>query len=202
MNDKNQLFTNMRQVALGWLKDCLPEEVSRRTGIPFDGKAFYLESLGIPVTISWPDYQITPMLEPWHHLCLLHYLSTADGTPMSSQLIPFARCRDGMVRGGGFDRDVEMTVAQKLGRLSELELKKRCLGLGAEFLTSNADLCAEFSFAPNYPVWLKIWFADDEFPASGRMLLDASAEHYLSIEDAVTVGGLILGRLLSEKVEC
>lgn len=49
---------------------------------------------------------------------------------------------------------------------------------------------------PNYPVWLKIWFADDEFPASGRLLLDASAEHYLSIEDAVTVGELLLKLLL------
>mgnify|MGYP005796112937 FL=1 len=43
-----------------------------------------------------------------------------------------------------------------------------------------------------YPVTLKIWFADEEFAASGRMFLDGSAEHFLSVEDAVTVGDLIL----------
>ena len=48
---------------------------------------------------------------------------------------------------------------------------------------------------PRYPVWLKVWFADEEFPASGRLLLDESALHYLTIEDAVTVGSLILDQL-------
>ena len=46
--------------------------------------------------------------------------------------------------------------------------------LGAELLPSNADFCARFDFAPRYPAWLKVWFADEEFPASGRLLLDES----------------------------
>ena len=71
--------------------------------------------------------------------------------------------------------------------------------MGAQLRPSNADFCAEFHFMPNYPVWLKLWFADDEFPASGRLLLDTSAEHYLSMENAVTVGALILSRLLTEE---
>ena len=41
----------------------------------------------------------------------------------------------------------------------------------------------------------RIWFADEEFPASGRLLLDESAPHYLTIEDAVTAASLILDRL-------
>lgn len=197
MGDNNQLFSNMLRAALDWLKARSPEEISRRACIPFDGSAFRFESLGVSVTISYPDYHIAPKLEQWHILLLLHYLSLADGTPLIGRQITFAQHRDGMVRGGGFDHDVEMTTAQKMGLLPQAELEKRCLALGAKLQPSNADLCAEFSFAPNYPVWLKIWFADDEFPASGRMLLDASAEHYLSIEDAVTVGSLILDKLVN-----
>ena len=75
------------------------------------------------------------------------------------------------------------------------ELERRCGSLGAELLPSNADFCARFDFAPRYPVWLKVWFADEEFPASGRLLLDESAPRYLTIEDAVTVGSLILDQL-------
>ena len=46
-----------------------------------------------------------------------------------------------------------------------------------------------------YSAWLKVWFADDEFEASGKLLVSRSADHYLTIEDAVTVGELLLSKL-------
>ena len=49
------------------------------------------------------------------------------------------------------------------------------------------------------PVILKIWLPDEDFPASGRLLLDASADHYLTIEDAVTVAEILLERLSQEE---
>ena len=88
-----------------------------------------------------------------------------------------------------------LSVRRDLGILPPEELERRCRLLGAELLPSNADFCARFDFAPRYPIWLKVWFADEEFPASGRLLLDESAPHYLTIEDAVTVGSLILDQL-------
>ena len=99
------------------------------------------------------------------------------------------------MRGGGLDRNAELIVRRDLGILPPEELERRCRLLGAEILPSNADFYARFDFAPRYPVWLKVWFADEEFPASGRLLLDESAPHYLTIEDAVTVGSLILDQL-------
>ena len=99
------------------------------------------------------------------------------------------------MRGGGLDRNAELIVRRDLGILPPEELERRCRSLGAELLPSNADFCARFDFAPRYPIWLKVWFADEEFLASGRLLLDESAPHYLTIEDAVTVGSLILDQL-------
>lgn len=195
MNKKEQMFSNMLQAALGWLKDLSPEKISDHANISFDGKNFSFESLGKNVEISYPDFEIVPELEQWHILTLLHYLAVADGFPLTGMQMTFAQQKGGMIRGGGFDREVETATAQKLGLLTQEELERRCLLLGAKLQPSNADLCAEFSFAPNYPVWLKVWFADEEFPASGRMFLDAAAEHYLSVEDAVTVGELILNSL-------
>ena len=40
------------------------------------------------------------------------------------------------------------------------------------------------------------WLADEEFPASGKLLLDTSADHYLMIEDAVSVGQIIMEALV------
>ena len=119
----------------------------------------------------------------------------ADGAPLTGRTITFSQYKDGLVRGGGLDRNAELIVRRDLGILPPEELERRCRLLGAELLPSNADFCARFDFAPRYPVWLKVWFADEEFPASGRLLLDESAPHYLTIEDAVTVGSLILDQL-------
>ena len=47
------------------------------------------------------------------------------------------------------------------------------------------------------PMWLKIWLADEEFETSGKLLLSKSADHYLTIEDAVTVGDVFLRKIRS-----
>ena len=48
-------------------------------------------------------------------------------------------------------------------------------------IASNADIAFLIPFLPRFPVTLKVWFADEEFPASGRLLLDASADHYFAM---------------------
>ena len=125
----------------------------------------------------------------------LQMLDLADGTPPTGRTITLSQYKDGLVRGSGLDRNAELIVRRDLGVLPPEELTQRCKALGAELLPTNADFCARFDFAPRYPMWLKIWFADEEFPASGRLLLDESAPHYLTIEDAVTAASLILDRL-------
>lgn len=191
----DQLFSNMHRAALGWLQGRPPEDISRRANIAFDGKVFHLKSLGQEIAVTYPEYEIRPQLRVWHTLTILHYLSRADGTQPSGELIPFAQHKDGMIRGGGFDRKAEQTIGEKLGALSEEQLLHRVHMLGGKPIPGNGDLNVKFSYAPNYPVYLKIWFADEDFPASGRLFLDASAEHSLTIEDAVTVGEMILERL-------
>lgn len=195
MEEKDQLFFNMYRAALGWLQNSDPKEIARRANVIFDGDAFHLKSLGQDISVTYPHYQIQPWLQQWHVLTILHYLAKADGTALSGELISFSQHKDGLIRGGGFDANAESMIRDRLGLLSEQELLRRCRLLGGEVIPGNADLCVRFSYLPNYPVYLKIWFADDEFPPSGRMLLDASAEHYLTIEDAVTIGELLFEKL-------
>ena len=64
--------------------------------------------------------------------------------------------------------------------------------LGAEEIQGKGDYCARIPFLPRYPLLVNIWFEDEEFPASGKLLLEAAADHYLTVEDAVTVGTLVL----------
>lgn len=46
---------------------------------------------------------------------------------------------------------------------------------------------------------VKIWFADEEFEASGKLYLSRSADHYLTMEDAVTVGEILLSKLKAQE---
>lgn len=200
MPSKGQLFSSMHAVALSWLDGRDASEIGRLANIAFDAGAFHFQSLGHEVTVTYPSYEILPQLDQWHILTILHYLSSADGTPLCGRMISFSQQKDGMVRGGGFDRNAERIIAEKIGTLPEAELRRRITALGGVLLPSNADLCARLPYLPNYPVYLKIWFSDEDFPASGRLLLDASAEHYLSIEDAVTIGELILSALCNENI--
>jgi len=193
----NRAFEEMRTAAVARLHGRRPEDISQKSHIPFDAErsVFSLTSLGVPMEIDHPLYRIQPSIQEWHHLVLLHYMDLADGTPLSQQWKPLGELKDGMVRGGGFDRECESRIQTRLGYCTQEQLVSICRSLGAEIVPDRADVCAIFPFFPQYPVMLKIWLADDELPGSGRMLVNGSTDHYLTIEDAVTVGGLLLDAL-------
>jgi len=192
---ENRQFEAMLAVAQEWLAQHIPEDIAGKAGAQYADGSFSLKTLGQTVTVRLLDCTSQPSFSKWHALTLLHYLDLADGAPLTGRTITFSQYKDGLVRGGGLDRNAELIIRRDLGILPPEELERRCRSLGAELLPSNADFCARFDFAPRYPIWLKVWFADEEFPASGRLLLDESAPRYLTIEDAVTVGSLILDQL-------
>ena len=189
---EHRQFESMLAVARARLARHAPEDIAEKAGVRYADGAFQVPTLGQTVTVRLPDCTIEPPLSNWHALTLLHLLDLADGTPPTGRTIALSQYKDGLVRGSGLDRNAELIVRRDLSVLPPEELERRCEALGANFETSNADLCARFDFAPRYPVWLKVWFGDEEFPASGHLFVDASAPRYLTIEDAVTVGALIL----------
>ena len=194
---KNRAFQEMLTAAKGWLAGRSPEELAELAGAEWkpEEKILSLQSLNQRLEVSAEDWSVRPQPEEWHHLILLHYLSIADGTQLSDEMISFGNLKDGLIRGTKFDRTADLALARFLKDREPEQIKAVCRTLGAGFQDSNADLCAVFPFLPRYPVAVKIWFADEEFPASGKMLVSASADHYLTIEDAVTAGEVMLGKL-------
>ena len=194
---KNSAFQEMLTAAKGWLSGRSPEELAKLAGAMWEpeAKLLKLQSLNQRLEVGTEDWSVRPQPEEWQHLILLHYLSIADGTPLSDEMITFGNLKDGLIRGTKFDHTADMALARFLKGREPEQIKEVCSFLGAGFRDSNADLCAVFPFLPRYPVVVKIWFADEEFPASGKMLVSASADHYLTVEDAVTAGEVMLGKL-------
>ena len=181
----HRMFDEMRNAAIARLAGRRPEDIAEKARVPFDGTAFLLDTLGMHIRVQYPEYHMTPQLHDWHTLTVLHYLDLADGTPRTGKWMNFSQQKDGMVRGGGFDRKVELQMQTSIGKLPPDVLHQRCQALGGTQVLSNADYCCELPFLPMYPVLLQVWFADEEFAPSGRLLLDSSASHYLTVEDAV-----------------
>lgn len=194
------MFSQMNLAAVSRLEGRDPQEIARNTGIRYDEEAhiFHIPTMGMDVSVSYPDYHFTPELPGWHRLVILHYLDLADGFPLTGKEIPFGQMKSGMVRGGGIDRKCEQAI-QSVRNLNEDSLARICKDMGGEQIASNADVTYRIPFLPNFPVVLKIWLPDEDFPTSGRLLLDASADLYLTIEDAVTVAEILLEKITQEE---
>ena len=189
MQQDNRAFQEMLRPARERLLHRRPEDIAEKTGAVFDGAALRLTVLGRETFVSYPAFDPDPALDGWSALLLLHYFDLADGSAVSQENVSFGGLRAGLIRGTKFDR----TAEEALGRLLNGKTPERVRA--AVFTGGRADLSAVFHLFPYYPITVNIWWDDDEFPASGKMLVNASADHYLTIEDAVTAGELLLNRL-------
>lgn len=196
---RNQMFSQMTQAALDRLAGRDPGGIARNAGIRYEAETqlFHIPTMGMDVTVSYPDYRFTPELPGWHRLVILHYLDLADGFAPTGKEMSFGQMKSGMVRGGGIDRKWEQAI-QRVPNLNGDTFAQLCRNLGGEPVASSADAAYRIPFLPNFPVVFKVWLPDEDFPASGRLVLDSCADHYLTIEDAVTVAEILLEKITRE----
>jgi hypothetical protein len=127
-------------------------------------------------------------------ILLLHYLLTADGTPLGDQWIAFRSLPGGLGYDAAFQGRANLRLARAFGsRQASFETAARALG-GEPLAFGDASFM--FRILPR--VWLAVvlYLADDEFPANANVLFDAAAGHYLPTEDLAVLGGLLAGRLI------
>ena len=193
----NRMFSEMLKAARQALELRDPADAARAAGAEYDParRAFRVSTLGETVEISLPDCAFSPALPEWHQLVILHCLSRADGAPPGGEWIAMGQMRDGLVRGSKCDREAGARIGALLGGLSPEDAGAVCRALGGEPVEGKADFSCALPFLPRWPVMLNLWFADDEFDGSARLLVDKSADHYLSIEDAVAVTDILIARL-------
>ena len=173
---ENRAFQEMLQAAVKRLQNRSGEDLAAKSGAVFHSSRNVLEVLSFyeTIEIQLPEFCINSNMDEWHYLTLLHYLDMADGTEGSQKLITFGNLKDGLIRGTKFDRTAEQKLEKLLQDKEPEKIQKACTSLGAEFTETKADLCAVFPVLPRYPVTLKIWFADEEFPASGKTISSGS----------------------------
>ncbi|MCQ2437292.1 MAG: DUF3786 domain-containing protein [Clostridia bacterium] len=191
---KDRQFALMRAAAIDKLKRYSTAQICEKSGARYDAGMIRFESMGETVGFSTPDLEISTEAEMWHHLTLLQYLDTADGTPLTDGWIALTQMSGGLSRGGSFDQQIE-AMFQSLNDVSSDRFAKACAALGGIILPSKADVTAQIFYAPRFPVRINFWEADDEYPASVKMLVNEKAEHYLTLEAAGTACTIVAERI-------
>lgn len=191
---ENRAFNEMLIAGKKRLENKSPAEIAKNAGVVFDEETstIKLKSFDKEIEIKYPSYDVIGWDNEWYILMLLHYLDLADGSPMEGKLIHFGELKDGLIRGARFDKTIEEQMKKFLSKKDEDKVINTCKALCGEQIKSKADYSAVFKLFPNYPITVNIWFEDEEFPAEANMLIDKSADNYLTIEDAVVAADLMM----------
>lgn len=180
--------------AKGRLTRSNPELMAARAGVLYDHSAgqFKVPFLGCEYNVSFPGGKVIATggenvpSDVW--LLLLHYLTGASGVPISGRLISFKELPDGMLYNEPFTGRAVKPLVKIFGQAPE-KLVEAAEKLGGRQVFLG-DVGVTVPFFPLVPVTYVIWLGDDEFPASGNILFDASAPSYLATEDYAVMAGM------------
>ena len=186
------------------LPDLDPGKTALRAAVRYEeldekGGRFEIPFFGTSYHVHWPQGEVRQaasqsQADVTTRIILLHYLLTADGTPLASQWIAFRNLPGGL----GYDAAFQGRATRRLIRSFGSDLagfQSAARALGGEGL-SFGDASFLFRLLPR--VWLAVvlHLADDEFPAGANVLFDGAVRHYLPTEDLAVLGGLLAGRLI------
>lgn len=191
-------YSAAHEVALEKFRACSLEDMARCSGYSIKENALIVEFLGQRFKVGYPSGVFTP-LQPSDgelplptQILILHYAANLSEPLEVGKFISFkelpggaiyikpftGRAIDPLVRIFGSNPESLLQVAEQLGGQPN--------GLG--------DVGITYRVFPRVPVAFLLWRADDEFPASGNILFDASASLFLPTEDfAVLASTVVFG---------
>lgn len=202
---KNKTYLN-RDVTLELTKkdfqknaaDSEPQEIAMKAGVEYLEKEseFLVPCLNKEYRVRFPSGEICCSDEEIQldkQILILHYLNSAEGVPLKDQLISFKELPSGQIYINPFHGRAIRPLIKFFGERPEKFIKAG-LALGGE-KGDKGDVSVRINLFPRVPFLYVIWLGDDEFPASGNILLDASAPNYLPTEDYAVAGGMIVFEL-------
>ena len=65
MSRENRMFDEMMKAARQRLAGRDPAVIAKHAAVAYSGGTFRFQSLGVPVTVSYPVCEITPVLPGW-----------------------------------------------------------------------------------------------------------------------------------------
>jgi hypothetical protein len=118
---------------------------------------------------------------------ILHYLLHAQDTPLSGRLISLKEVPNGgMLFYPAFQKEAIFTCVETFS-CDFAGFYQTAEKFGGE-RTKRGDAAVCLPAFPKVPVTLILWEGDEELPASGTILFDASVDAFLPVEDIIGLG--------------
>ena len=189
------------------LREIDPREVAYRSGavcLPATDQSAALELRlwDRRYRVQWPEVQVTdaqtgvPCRADVESL-ILHYLHTADGTPIQGKWLSFHELPDGMFYVQAFQGYTGRRLSMSFGNdLTSLEKAARSL---EGFRLDLGDLAFSFRVLPRLDMAFVYWLGDEEMLANATVLFDAAAPYYLPPAGLAVLGSQLVSRLIKSR---
>lgn len=196
-----------RQLAVEKLRTTDVQERALRCGGrwqsgPGGGSAISLRCLGREIVLSFPEGRIeeadghgpVPLRE---EILLLHYVEKGTGSPLASRWISFAEIPGGAFYHPVFRTRCQAPLVRTFGQNVEGLKEAAAEFAGAPLGMGDAGVI--IPALPCVPLGLVLWRGDEEFPADGNVLFDASVSEYLPVEDIVILAETVVWKLVKRR---
>lgn len=170
--------------------------MEKNSGLKFypDRGVFEVSFLGRDYLVHYPEGGVEAAdggnvpLE--NKICILHYLTHASDAGLEGKQISFRELPSGFIYVTPFTNRCIKPLVSIFGKAPEKLIP------AAEMLGGRREEMGDFAVTipvfPKVPITFVLWEGDDEFPASGNVLFDASAPAQLETEDYALLPGLAI----------
>ncbi len=177
-----------------------PYDIAHRSAVEYDRdrNSFIIQLLNKKYRVLHPSGEIfisdgekAPL---YQSIIILHYLNTADGSPLAGRWISFQELPGGQIYTDPFNRRAVTPFVQAFGN-SAASFARAAAGIGGFPHAQTGKNSMVVPVMPRVPVNFILHEGDEEFPASGNILFDAHAASYLPTEDYAHLPALIVGEM-------
>lgn len=181
-----------------------PEDTCRRSRAEYDSKCrvYSITAIGQDYEIDPVNQEIKP-LAPGKDpvsvelgLLILFYLLEAKDIPLEGRWVSEFNLKGGAMffRGPHAFRNDE--IAARFG-YDLAGFKETCLALGGSPVKMG-DAAFQFQVLPRIPAVAVLWYADEEFDASAKLLMDATIEQHLPMDVIFGMALELIGRIVGK----
>lgn len=183
------------QKAIEDLESINPYVVASMSGVIFEEGRFTFPFFNRSVVIHHPAVKVeeagidTP-LPQWLEILLMHYLTTADGTPVSGMWINYRHLPGAELFERRFDKMAITRLVHSFGNDAE-RFRQASLSIGGTAMSRSGDAAFRFLALPKIPMGCILYLGDEEVQPSVAVLFDSAASHYLPTEDLSLLGAYL-----------
>ena len=171
-----------------------PEQVARAAGVELAEGSFSFDFVAQPVRVELGPVTVSGSgdkeISLTDQVLILHYLTTADGRPMSGQWIAFREIPGAQSYHTAFyNRAMKPLLA---GFAENPGLLPQVAAFMSPQEGEGGDASIVVKAFPRVPLMLQVWAGDEDFGAEANVLFDRSVPGYMSSEDAAWIAGRVI----------